>query len=282
MKVIARFSILKWCGGLMHKLQIKQIFPTPAEGMSSQCQHLESIFEYPLGDDYFYIDHGEDYFQFFKQIGRPVVYAALDGEKVVAVGAGIIREAPLFTGSSKKSKIWYLCDLKVHPDYRGNNLTIQIFRKAFFWNYLKCQRGYGISMDPKGRENHVVKITQRFPWTPVKFVEKLNIYQLDNAGITKFDQEIRRLIGDYGIKTNFGVKDIILKSNQQKMQLHHMVFEKGASVGEFSEGTYMFCLPQNSSYVKKITELGIEVSSTASILSHGIKSDWMFINTSEI
>ena len=50
---------------------------------------LENEAVYPLGNDLFKIDHGQDYFAFLKAMGRLRYYAAVDKEVVVAVGSGI-------------------------------------------------------------------------------------------------------------------------------------------------------------------------------------------------
>jgi len=53
---------------------------------------IEQIARYPLGDDFFQIDHGQDYFAFFDRLGQVSYYIALIDEIVVAVGAGVLRQ----------------------------------------------------------------------------------------------------------------------------------------------------------------------------------------------
>src|SRR5690349_2320433 len=85
---------------------------------------LESEARYPLGADFFGIDHGEDYFAFFDRLGDVHYYAAVDGDRVAAVATGIVRRVP--------QKTWYLCDLKVTPDYRKRHIPLRMLKSAFF------------------------------------------------------------------------------------------------------------------------------------------------------
>lgn len=94
---------------------------------------------YPIGDRKFTIRFSEtNYFDFFKSIGTEgfhVVYHV--GDRIV--GSACARFA---------RNAWYLCDLKVHPDFRGRKITYKLLMKRFFWAWMKSGRGYAISMYP--------------------------------------------------------------------------------------------------------------------------------------
>jgi hypothetical protein len=49
------------------------------------------------GEDTFSIDHGQDYFSFFRRMGEVEYVVAKDRklDRVVAVGAGVLRQIPL-------------------------------------------------------------------------------------------------------------------------------------------------------------------------------------------
>ena len=100
---------------------------TPADRPQFQAgiASLEQNAIYPLGQDFFQIDHGTDYFAFFDRLGDVHYYIALEGQQVVAVGAGILRQVTDQQGQSPQLA-WYLCDLKVHPQYQGQLLSLRL------------------------------------------------------------------------------------------------------------------------------------------------------------
>lgn len=94
---------------------------------------------YPIGDRKFTIRFSDtNYFDFFRSIGNEglhVVYRA--GDRIVGSAcARYVRNS------------WYMCDLKVHPDYRGRKITYKLLMKRFIWAWFKSDRGYAISMYP--------------------------------------------------------------------------------------------------------------------------------------
>ena len=95
---------------------------------SEGLQKLENIAEYPFGTDFFKIDHGPSYFSFFERLGDPLFQIALVDDRIVACASGVIRAIPV---GNRITKSWYLCDLKVHPDFRAQRIPAKLFRKKF-------------------------------------------------------------------------------------------------------------------------------------------------------
>ena len=94
---------------------------------------LEQGMTYPLGDDRFTIDHGQDYFAFFRRLGDLAYFVALDNNHVVAVCAAVMRRLPRFAGAVAENA-WYVCDC-------------QSRRKSIVYNRAPPQ-DYSDSVDP--------------------------------------------------------------------------------------------------------------------------------------
>lgn len=141
--------------------------------MQQKLKEFERSFDYPLGDGKrFHILHGKgdgDYFGFVKSLGTPKFYVAINKEEreitrqikvdgllverkvilkageIAGVVCGILRE--MDQPGDKPLKAWYICDLKVKDEYRGDHIPIRLFQKGF-WRYFQCSRGYAICMNP--------------------------------------------------------------------------------------------------------------------------------------
>lgn len=260
---------------------------------------IERQADYPLGSDRFHIDHGSDYFAFFKRMGEVHYYVALkkmdDGsEKVVGVGCGILRTIA-YRQNEQPRKAWYLCDLKVHKDYQGQQIPMLLFRSAA-WKYFKCGRGYAISMNPnnEAEKNRVVRLFNRGSWLPLAAPVQLGIFSMDAAQMRQCASILsqHRVTAENSPGISFlsthGKKDLVLKSTGKPLPLLHAQFEAPRehetthSIPQ--EGfTHMFCAPLDDALVKELKEkYSVTPAATATILSHGMDSDWKFIRTSEI
>lgn len=142
--------------------------------MQQKLKDFERSFDYPLGDGKrFRILHGKgegDYFGFVRRLGSPKFYVAINKEdrevtrqvivngqpvekkdilkagEIAGVGCGVLREMSQ-PGDAKPLKAWYICDLKVKDEYRGEHIPIRLFQKGF-WRFFQCSRGYAICMNP--------------------------------------------------------------------------------------------------------------------------------------
>ncbi|MBW4511702.1 MAG: hypothetical protein KME64_35145 [Scytonematopsis contorta HA4267-MV1] len=254
---------------------------------------IEQYATYPLGDDFFQIDHGLDYFAFFDRLGEVNYYTALDFEygnvsspRVAAVGAGILRQVSYNQGEETRPA-WYLCDLKVHPDYQRQFLSLRILAHAILQDITKCNCGYAISMNPgEGSPNRYVRVLEKF--SPVKFscTAQLGIYSLDAATMSRLESllvEHRGVISYLSLK---GVKDLKLQSTGENLPLLHVQWGDSVSKGdsEIMPGyIHMFCVPANDKLAEILADKGIYPNASASVVSHGMdESDWRFILTSDI
>lgn len=263
-------------------LEIKEL--TTEEDFLAYCERvaeLEAKAEYPLGpNEKFKINHGEDYFAFFKRLGEVHYFVCLDNDKVVGVGAGCLR-------TIENRKVWYLCDLKVIPEYRGRYIPMHMFKKAAYLA-TKSTTGYAISMNPAEGENRIVRMFRNYSWIPVSQPKQLAIFSLDHNEVETFRQDIEAHKGKMSFLSMKGKKDLILQSTQKPLPLLHAQFGKtDAQEPTFEapqEGfTHMFCVPQEDPLCQKLDAKGLKPSATASILSRGMEDiDLNFILTSEI
>lgn len=247
---------------------------------------IEQIASYPLGNDFFKIDHGADYFAFFDRLGDVYYYLGLDGDRAIAVGAGVLREVPN-RPRELPHPAWYLCDLKVHPDYRGFQLPLRLLGYAIQSNTAGCDRGYAISMNPgDGSPNRVVRLLQRFSPVPFRCTATLEIYALDAATMHSVASVLVEYRGPISYLSLQGIKDLKLQSTGEILPLLHVQFGSQAQQGTAMPqvgSTHMFCVPSHDSLALTLAERGIYPMATASVISHGMDDcDWRFILTSDI
>jgi GNAT superfamily N-acetyltransferase len=256
---------------------------------------LEKISTYPLGDDFFQIDHGDDYFAFFDRLGDVNYYVAIIDTQVVAVGAGVLQLiADCHNDPGKLS--WYLCDLKVHPMYQNHRISVRLLEFAITQKIQECNRGYLISMNPgNGTPNRLVKMLTKFPIVSLHLATHLNIYSINIQEMQFLEHLLIRHRGPLGYRSLVGIKDLCLMSTGKKFPLIHLQWgnrieqEATADFGATTIGylstkiTYMFCAPETDELTKELSERGILPTATASIMSHGMENcNWRTITTSDI
>ena len=183
---------------------------------------LEKIATYPLGDDFFQIDHGDNYFAFFDRLGSVNYYIALMGTQVIAVGAGILQPSTNCHDNSEKPS-WYLCDLKVHPAYQNYRISVRLLEFAINQNIQKCDRGYLISMNPgDGSANRLVKMLTRFPIVSLRLATQLNIYSINIQEMKLLEPLLTKHRGSLGCRNLAGIKDLRSMSTGDRFPLIHL------------------------------------------------------------
>lgn len=247
---------------------------------------LESLASYPLGSDFFRIDHGKDYFSFFNRMGMLRYYVMLHNLRVVAVAAAVLRSLPLTTGVSA-NKAWYLCDLKVHPDFRGQTIPQKIFGAVCIPNYLRCRRGFALSMNPAdGSPNRIVALMAHFRWLPFELVGQLSLFSLSFQQLQEHRKRIEIHFGPVSLLSLAGKKDLILQSTGKPMGLLHLQHGPCGQPGNSDPTpgfTHMFCVPDQHPLRQELAAANIHPDSTVSVLGHRMsKCDWTFVLTSDI
>jgi hypothetical protein len=254
------------------------------EALRPRIAALEQLATYPLGADSFKISHGDDYFAFFSRLGKLHYYLVLDGSRVVAVAAGVLRPRP--------RPSWYLCDLKVHPEYRGRHLPLKLLTRVFVPRYLECRRGYAISMNPgDGSPNRIVRMLGHFRWLSSALATTLELFSLDEPALRASLDAIERHRGKVSYLSLAGIKDIVLTSTGAPMRLAHVQFgpcsaragDRGHSPEPLPGHVHMLCAPRGDALAVELRGRGLVPSATASVIHHRMAdTDWGFVLTSDI
>lgn len=259
-------------------IRVVAIRPRDRGEWGERIRDVEALADYPLGADRFSIDHGSDYFAFFDRLGDARFWAAVEGERLLAVGCGVLRRVG-------RRRAWYGCDLKVHPDARGRHLPLRMLTRAFLPVLARCPRGYGISMDSPGKANRVARLARRFRFARIDAASRLLLWSLDAEAMRGVAPIVARHRGPLGYLSLAGIKDIVLASTGRPMPLLHVQFGPCAAPGLAtpSEGhVHMFCSPADDPLARDVLAAGHEPSATATVLAWRMPPDFSWVLTSEI
>jgi hypothetical protein len=279
-------------------MKFQRIRPAERQIWQLQIVAIEQTACYPLGDDFFQIDHGDDYFAFFDRLGEVDYYIGFspqpgaDRPQVAIVGAGILRQVPFQQGAASQAA-WYLCDLKVHPQHQGKQGSLGILRYAIAQGIGRTDRGYLISMNPgEGRPNRLVQVLERVPFVPLKRAGTLNIYSVDAAVMRQVEPVLSKHRGPIGYCSLRGIKDLRLQSSNQVLPLLHVQWGAAVTGGAAAAGAaptprdgcaHMFCAPVGDALALALGQIGLLPTATASLVAHRMSDcDWRFVLTSDI
>ena len=247
---------------------------------------MEKGILYPLGDDFFEIDHGENYYAFFDRMGESVTYVGCDGEEIAAAGAVILRKIPPQEDTDAKP-CWYLCDLKVAKAYRRQRIPIKMFTHGFPRKYPVCPRGYAVSMNPgDGSENPVLRLSTHVKLAPVSVGTTLLFYGLNFEEMQRMAPTLAFHRGETGFLSMAGIKNIVLQSTGEPMPMLHLQFGPCADIqitAPREDHVHMFCTPAEDPLAEAMLAAGFSATATATVLHHRMGNwDWRFILTNEI
>ena len=265
-------------------LRVALVRAEDRHNLSDQIRELESHANYPFGEDSFHIDHGTDYFKFFDRLGMVYYYCVFDRERIVAVGAGILRSVPE-GNSSRQRKVWYLCDLKVHPEYRGKHLPLLIFRKALIPSLILSRRCYAVTMNSVG-PSRVAGIFSRARFAALSTRGILNIYSLSHDDIIKHRSLIESHRGPVSFLQLSGIKDLVMSKTTLPIPLAHIQFGPLGVSGRADPihgNSHMIASPVNDPLAIDLAKAGVVIDATATILHYRMAAtDFKFILTSDI
>jgi hypothetical protein len=249
---------------------------------------------YSLGKTEFRIDHGEDYFAFFKKLGTVeyFVIRTLPEEIIIGTFCAVLRHYPVKVikygrESRRKIPFWYFCDLKIHKDHRGQNLALKLFETIFEDEHKKWNdRAYMISMDPGSQQ--IVNLMSKFDKYPIEYFT-LRIYSLNRSKMFVAEKILKRhFSGPISYATNSGTKNLIIAGSDIELNLYHLQHGQFAVQGCDLDSVephaiIMFCVPENTNIYADLTQNEIHTDITATVLHWNIQHfNWGNILTSEI
>lgn len=242
---------------------------------------------YPYGEDFFTIDHGDIYINFFRRLGDVYYFiiTSIRTNLIVGVACAILR-------TYNNRIFWYLCDLKIDLKHRGKNLPLQLFIQMAPPLLTISTSGYCISMDPTS--NVITKIFEQITLFDInlcniKKAPKLFIYNISKSIFEQHSILFAQIFGDYKFLSLNKVKNLTLKSNNKRIKLFHL--QHGPFCDNYSIDIYnvpddsqiMFCITENSILVKQLLNFNIHHSASATIFYRNMNYfDWNYILTSEI
>ncbi|MFN3242790.1 MAG: hypothetical protein ACE37K_14910 [Planctomycetota bacterium] len=261
----------------MSDLRVLQVRPDRFANWQDDLRTFEERFEYPLGDDHFHIDHGEDYLAFFRRLGEPAPFLATVARRVVGVLVAVRRRVGRREG-------WYLCDLKVDPVYARYRAATRLLTS---WARAHLQDGepvFGVSMNPARGDNRLVRAMRRWRADELSHAP-IVLYSLSHEQWLDRADEITAALGPIGWFDPHGVKDIVLRSSGAPMPLLH------AQHGPFARANaearagavHMFCLPADDVLVERMRQRGLRPDATATIVHRDADgANWRHLLSSDI
>lgn len=276
---------------------------------------FEASFSYPFNErERFKIEHGVngDYFAFFKQLGKVHYYVAsckrdesvvknVRGQRVIierkageiaAVGCGILRTVKTFHG--KPIKAWYICDLKVGENYRGEHLLLRLVQRAA-WRFFNAPRGFGICMNLPNEEPKAAEIWRKHG-PLVGSVQTLHLYTLTAEQIREHRQTIESYLRNNAymrkgesihFRSTSGSKNYqIFNDNENSVRSWRLLHIQPGSDGQLEpeeEYVHMSCAVKESSPDLFYRSILGSPSSTAQVVSYGMeKVDFNCIVSNQI
>lgn len=244
---------------------------------------------YPLNlVEEFRIDHGNNYYDFFRRMGKIYMNIVLDkNKKIIGTFSGVLRNI-------NNINIWYLCDLKIDYKHRGNMLTLQIIMNSLRLRNI-TKKFYAVSMNNGDSLNKVVKLANKISKsTYIKIkTETMYIYSVESSKMEKIKNILELYKGPlYYVNIN-KLKSLILRSTNKSMNLYHVNFLKNINYTKngneqiFStpiDGTIMFCFHKKDN-INNILKMNGIITDTSATIIHNLDfepSEWDFIQTSEI
>jgi hypothetical protein len=159
--------------------------------------------------------------------------------------------------------------------------------RAFLLNYLRCPRGYGISMDPgDGRPNRLPDLLARFRRIKLAVAARLLFYSFDAEAMCRLRGVVESHRGPVSFLSLDGEKRLILESTGRPLPLLHIQHGPMAAPGDAeprASHVHMLCAPEGDPLADDLHRLGQKPIATASVIQHRMRDwPWKLVLTSDI
>lgn len=254
-------------------ISVREITEDERRAVGLELARLDAAARYPLGADFFHIDHGADYFAFFARLAardatRPLRTWIAHDDHGELVGTITAVERTLPSGR----RALYVGDLKVATTSAGRHVGLRLSHAFAAATIAQGAQAYAVSMDPADGENRVVSMLTREG--VVAAVARLELFSLDAAGARRATDALRVFDPRLAWCSLAGVKDIVLDSTRKPLALLHAqfgphgTFDGDTVVREPHDGsTHMFCALAHGDLTRRARADGIEPSATATLLA---------------
>lgn len=261
--------------------------------------------QYPLGENSFSIDHGNNYFSFFRRLGEPFYYAIFDdNDNVVGTICYIYRK--IFG-----DYVMYLCDLKFDPQIRNKGMMTKLLYRTIPTCVMRSKQFYAISMNEDVTNTNKILMMGKHLGHKydinINSGGMLNIYSLNYDSMMFVHNLVLFLKGKMCSldKSAFryislkGIKDLIVKNNdtfiESPLDLLHLHYVDADNVNNdinqnlfrsvypVKNHTHMFCTLNDNELALDLARFNIQPISTATIIHHDMYTfNWELIQTCDI
>ena len=214
-------------------------------------------------------------------MGQAYFFAARENNRIIGVIGLVLRTLEHPKGREPIS-LWYICDLKIHPDYQGMHIIKRIFNFSFRKCFKISKKFYAISMNSNNNgSSNIVAFAKKFSSLKLEMQETLDFYLLEQDQIKHLEHLLREYFINYGFVSLPEIKDLILSSTNKPLEFLHLVKYKTEPMTK-RNAQYMMCLPRPDTLNIKLKKFGFKPMASASIISNLKNFDWSFITSDEI
>lgn len=250
---------------------------------------------YPVSEaDSFRIDHGRDYFAFFRRMSMTVhvrLCVVTATKEVVGSGCSVLRRlSPDWRHPEQLDDAWYICDLRVLESFRGRRLPSRMLLGTVLSSYLQCSRCFAVIMHD-GTIGKVLRLADRVR-VRLRPSCVLRVYSLGQRAMLRAQPLLESERGPLCYRSMADVKRFVLTSTGKTMRMLHVNFHRFdralVHVEPFVTNPmigfrHMFCLPENDPLICMLDMHGIRSHVRATVLSYGMDHhDFAALQTSEI